>query len=84
MAGERMVSMDNMIIAGVRIYFPHGTDLPVPATELKTFAIVSKDLPEHLVLEYKNRQWIPVLARLFDDSAHAISAITSLSKKTCH
>ncbi|MBW6047788.1 hypothetical protein D2912_24950 [Klebsiella pneumoniae] len=32
------------------------TALPVPTPELRTFAIVSKDLPEHLVLEYKNRQ----------------------------
>ncbi|HEM6718674.1 MULTISPECIES: hypothetical protein [Citrobacter] len=79
-----MMSMDNMIIAGVRIYFPPGTALPAPTLELRTFAIISKDLPGHLVLEYKNRQWVPVLTRLFDDSAHAISAITSLSKKTWH
>lgn len=51
-----MMSMDNMIIAGVRIYFPPGTDLPVPTPEPRTFAIVSKDLTGHLVLEYKNRQ----------------------------
>jgi len=60
------------------------TALPVPTPELRTFAIVSKDQTGHLVLEYKNRQWVPVLTRLFDDSAHAISAITSLSKKTWH
>ena len=67
-----MMSKGNMIIAGVRIYFPLGTALPVPTSELRTFAIVSKDLPGYLVLEHKNGYWVPVLTQLFDDSAHAI------------
>jgi len=78
-----MMSMDNMIISGVRIYFPPGKELPeTPSSELRTFAIVSKDLPGHMVLMYLNGCWKPILPNLFEDPAHAIAAITKLRKKS--
>lgn len=74
--------MDNMIISGVRIYFPHDEELPKVFQDIKTYAVVSNNFPGYMILEYRNGEWLPVTARLFKESAHAISAIIKISQMT--
>jgi hypothetical protein len=74
--------MDNMIIAGIRIYFPKDNVLPCPSNEIRTFAVVHFNLPGHVLLEFRNNEWSPVTAKIFDDIGHAISAAVKVGKRT--
>ncbi|MCT4706940.1 hypothetical protein MUA03_13655 [Enterobacteriaceae bacterium H16N7] len=72
--------MDNMIIGGVRIYFPTGNYLPSPSSDMRTFAVVNYKLPGYVLLEFKGNGWVPTIKKIFAEAAFAISAAVKLTK----
>ncbi|HFK4066672.1 hypothetical protein AB9B48_23130 [Kluyvera ascorbata] len=51
--------MDNMIISGIRIYFPKSEEpLPTPEKGMQTFAIRDAGEEQFSVLAFINSRWI--------------------------
>ncbi|HAT1569259.1 TPA: hypothetical protein I8Y10_000573 [Kluyvera cryocrescens] len=51
--------MDNMIISGIRIYFPKSEEsLPTPVKGMQTFAIRAAGEEQFSVLAFINSRWI--------------------------
>ena len=51
--------MDNMIISGIRIYFPKSEEsLPTPVKGMQTFAIMAVGEEQFSVLAFINSRWI--------------------------
>ncbi|WP_299996783.1 hypothetical protein [uncultured Cedecea sp.] len=65
--------MDNIIISGVRIYFPRpGERLPVPSTDIRTFAIKSTIDTRCCLLAFQNGQWRVLSLPEYQNSGRAI------------
>ena len=80
MAGERMMSMDNIIISGARIYFPPDNQLPSPSSDMLTFAVVrdSDTIKEYLLLIHRNGRWELASSAFYKEPGHAIAAATKI------
>lgn len=78
-----MMDIDNIIISGVRIYFPPDNVLPEPSKDMLTFAVVfdATTLKQYLLLVHKDNQWQMAAPQLFGNTAHAIAAATKIGKK---
>lgn len=52
-------NMDNIIIAGARIYFPPDNRLPNASGDMLTFAVVRDPdtIPDYLLFVHKDGQW---------------------------
>lgn len=80
MVGERMMSMDNIIISGARIYFPPDNQLPSPSSDMLTFAVVrdADTIKEYLLLIHRNGRWELASSTFYKEPAHAITAATKI------
>jgi hypothetical protein len=78
-----MMDIDNIIISGVRIYFPPDNVLPEASKDMLTFAVIfdADTLKQYVLLVHKNSQWQMAAPQLFDDRAHAIAAAVKIGKK---
>lgn len=78
-----MMDMDNIIISGVRIYFPPDGVLPNPSEDMLTFAIVRDEdvLKECFLLIHKKGRWQIASPQLYSDAGCAIMAATKIGKK---
>lgn len=74
-------NMDNIIIAGARIYFPPDNRLPNASGDMLTFAVVRDPdtIPDYLLFVHKDGQWELASPRFFKEAAHAISAATKIA-----
>lgn len=72
------MDIDNIIISGVRIYFPPDNTLPAPSTDMLTFAVIKdeQELSDYFLMMYKNGKWALATTRLFKQPSQAISAAT--------
>lgn len=77
-----MNDIDNIIISGVRIYFPPDNKLPSPSSDMLTFAIVrdEKELSDYFLMIHKDGKWGLATARLFSEPADAISTAMKIGK----
>ncbi|WP_152967241.1 hypothetical protein [Enterobacter cloacae] len=74
-------SMDNIIIAGARIYFPPDNRLPNASGDMLTFAVVRDPdtFQDYLLFVHKDGQWELASPRLFKEAAYAISTATKIA-----
>ncbi|HGK4674400.1 TPA: hypothetical protein ACJ2WV_003672 [Kluyvera georgiana] len=77
------MDIDNIIISGIRIYFPPDNVLPEPSTDMLTFAVVFEAdiVKQYFLLVHKENQWQMAAPQLFADTGHAIAAATKIGKK---
>ena len=74
--------MDNLIISGVRIYFPKpGEKLPVPANNMRNFAIKDTTDGRCCLLIFLHENWIVLSLPEYEGSGAAIMAAVRQSKK---
>jgi hypothetical protein len=67
--------MDNMIIGGVRIYFPRpGEQLPIPSGDIRTFAIKGTTGDRCCLLGFCNGKWVVLSLPEYESSSKAIMA----------
>lgn len=73
--------MDNMIIAGARIYFPPDNQLPKASDDMLTFAVVrdADTIPDYLLFIHKGGNWELASPRFFNEAAYAITAATKIA-----
>jgi len=65
--------MDNMIIGGVRIYFPRpGEKLPAPSADIRTFAIKGTTGGRYCVLGFCEGKWVVLSLPEYESSGKAI------------
>jgi len=65
--------MDNMIIGGVRIYFPRpGEKLPVPSSDTRTFAIKYTTGERCCLLGFWNGNWLVLSSPEYENFGRAI------------
>jgi hypothetical protein len=77
--------MDNMIISGVRIYFPlPGERLPFPSSDIRSFAIKSTTGSHSCLLEFQRGEWLVLPLPEFETSGKAIMAAVRLGKNSGH
>lgn len=77
------MDIDNIIISGVRIYFPPNNTLPVPSGEMLTFAVVfdAETVQKYFLMVHKSGKWQLAVSHLFDSTAQAITAASKIGKK---
>ncbi len=77
------MDIDNIIISGVRIYFPPDNTLPAPSSDMLTFAIIRDKMamPDYVLLAHRNGRWELATPYLFKETAQAISMATKISQK---
>lgn len=82
MDGGRLMDIDNIIISGVRIYFPSGNELPTPSSDMLTFAVIrdEQELSDYFLVIHKDRKWSLASGRLFKEPAEAISTATKIGQ----
>ncbi|MEG2115700.1 MAG: hypothetical protein RRZ38_17660 [Hafnia sp.] len=74
--------MDNMIISGVRIYFPRlGEKLPVPSADMRTFAIKGTTGDRCWVLGFWGGKWRVLSLPEYESSGKAIMAVVRRGKQ---
>ena len=74
--------MDNMIIGGVRIYFPRpGEKLPVPSEDICNFAIKGTTGDRCCVLEFFDGEWRVLSLPEYESSGKAIMAAVRQGKR---
>jgi hypothetical protein len=74
--------MDNMIISGVRIYFPRpGEKLPVPSADMRTFAIKGTTGDRCCVLGFWDGKWRVLSLPEYESSGKAIMAVVRRGKQ---
>ncbi|MDM3324300.1 MULTISPECIES: hypothetical protein [Citrobacter] len=78
-----MMGIDNIIISGIRIYFPPDNVLPEPSKDMLTFAVVfdADTLKQYLLLVHKENKWQMATQQLFGSTAQAITAATKIGKR---
>lgn len=79
MAGKRMISCNSAIFYGIRIYFPEERKLPLPAFELRSFAIIQVREDGYMLLESIKSGWFPATTIIYKDYGPAISHAIQLS-----
>ncbi len=74
------MDIDNIIISGVRIYFPPDNTLPAPSSDMLTFAVIrdEEELSDYFLMVHKEGKWALATGRLFKEPFEAISAATKL------
>ena len=74
-------NIDNIIIAGARIYFPPDNRLPDASGDMLTFAVVRDPdtIPDYLLLVHKDGRWELASPRFFKEAAHAIPIATKIA-----
>ncbi|HAT3951836.1 TPA: hypothetical protein I9Y43_000363 [Kluyvera ascorbata] len=77
------MDIDNIIISGIRIYFPPDNVLPEPSNDMLTFAVVfdAETLQKFFLMVHKGNAWQMAAPQLFDNTGHAIAAATKIGKK---
>ena len=82
MDGGRLMDIDNIIISGVRIYFPPDNNLPTPSSDMLTFAVIrdEQELSDYFLMIHKDGRWGLATARLFKEPAEAISTATKIGQ----
>ncbi|ELT0935340.1 hypothetical protein R7Y08_004135 [Enterobacter roggenkampii] len=74
--------MDNIIISGVRIYFPKpGERLPQPPDNMPTFAIRGTVDSRYCLLGFLQNSWMALSLPEFEHSGKAIMAAVRQGKK---
>ncbi|EPJ9674440.1 TPA: hypothetical protein I8190_003151 [Citrobacter freundii] len=73
-------NIDNIIISGVRIYFPPDNKLPSPSSDMLTFAVVRDDdmIKDYLLLVHRGGRWELASSSFYKEPAHAITAATKI------
>ena len=73
--------MDNIIISGVRIYFPRpGEGLPTPSADIRTFAIKNTIDTRCCLLAFQNGQWHVLSLPEYQNSGKAIMEAVKLGQ----
>lgn len=74
-------NIDNIIIAGARIYFPQDNKLPNASGDMLTFAVVRDPdtIPDYLLFIHKDERWELASPRFFKEAAFAITAATKIA-----
>ncbi len=73
--------MDNMIIGGVRIYFPRpGEKLPIPSTDMRTFAIKDTTSERCCLLGFWHGNWHVLSLPEYENSGRAIMEAVKQAK----
>ncbi|MEB7713560.1 hypothetical protein NGC32_12600 [Kluyvera cryocrescens] len=68
-----MMDIDNMIISGIRIYFPKKEELlPAPEKGMRTFAITVADGEHFRLFAFVNSRWVMMGLPEFDSIGKAI------------
>lgn len=77
-------NMDNIIIAGARIYFPPDNRLPNASGDMLTFAVVrdADTIPDYLLFIHKGGKWELASPRFFKEAAFAITAATKIANSS--
>lgn len=77
------MDIDNIIISGVRIYFPPDNILPDPSGEMLTFAVVfdADTVQKYFLMVHKGGRWQLAVSHLFDSTAQAITAASKIGNK---
>lgn len=74
--------MDNIIISGVRIYFPKpGERLPVPPNNMPTFAIKGTVEGRCCLLAYQQDSWMVLSLPEYENLGKAIMAAARQGEK---
>lgn len=74
--------MDNMIIGGVRIYFPcPGEKLPTPSSDMQSFAIKGTTGGRYCVLEFCDGEWRVLSLPEYESAGKAIMAAVRQGKR---
>ncbi len=77
--------MDNMIISGIRIYFPKsGEHLPSPDKGMQTFAITVADGECFRLLAFVNSRWVMQGMPEFGNMGQAIMGAVRQGKSAWH
>lgn len=77
--------MDNMIISGIRIYFPKMEEqLSVPEKGMRTFAITVADVECFRLLAFINSRWVVMGLPEFDSLGKAIMGAVRQGKSVWH
>lgn len=73
-------NIDNIIISGVRIYFPPDSRLPDLSSDMLTFAVM-RDADVYFLLIRKSTGWELASSQIFKETVHAISTAITISRK---
>ena len=77
--------MDNMIISGIRIYFPkQGERLPTPEKGTRTFAVAVVGENQFNLYAFINSRWVVMAMPEFDSVGKAIMGAIRQGKALCH
>ncbi|MBV2179505.1 hypothetical protein KUF61_24450 [Klebsiella aerogenes] len=79
MAGKGMISFISAIFSGVRFYFPEEKKLPVPASEVRSYAIINVREDGYMLLESTKSGWFPATTKVYKDYGSAIEEGITLS-----
>ncbi|HDG1681671.1 TPA: hypothetical protein PFE14_002113 [Kluyvera ascorbata] len=80
-----MMDIDNMIISGIRIYFPKTEEqLPAPEKGMRTFAITVADGEHFRLLAFVNSRWVMMGLPEFDNIGKAIMGAVRQGKSVWH
>ncbi|MBK0468962.1 hypothetical protein [Klebsiella aerogenes] len=82
MAGKRMTSFISAIFSGVRFYFPEEKKLPVPTSEVRSYAIINVREDGYMLLESTKSGWFPATTKIYKDYGSAIEDGITLSSGT--
>ena len=80
-----MMNIDNMIISGIRIYFPKTEELlPAPEKGMRTFAITVADGEHFRLFAFVNSRWVMMGLPEFDSIGKAIMGAVRQGKSFWH
>ncbi|EFF9654594.1 hypothetical protein [Escherichia coli] len=80
-----MMDIDNMIISGIRIYFPKTEELlPAPERGMRTFAITVADGEHFRLFAFVNSRWVMMGLPEFDSIGKAIMGAVRQGKSFWH
>ncbi|OKV10313.1 hypothetical protein AWP65_18615 [Escherichia coli] len=79
------MDIDNMIISGIRIYFPKTEELlPAPERGMRTFAITVADGEHFRLFAFVNSRWVMMGLPEFDSIGKAIMGAVRQGKSFWH